>query len=244
MCEACNTVDLNDPSMKVTREQLRDFLQNLEELPPDTDDNGNPRIDRFLVRDAVQKFQELAILENNRLLRGDVTPREWESTMRRYLRNLHFTTFTIGRGGADKLTNKDMIEIRRLVDRQFMFLQDWTTTLDVENMPSEAYMNNRIGMYGNNAVSSAEVGNSLARGLPLLPAYPRDGSTQCYTNCKCKWRYNKLKTEDNAYNVFWVMGYAEHCPNCFKRSRTWNPLKYRDGVLVNPVKLDVPDLYR
>lgn len=236
MCDECAI----EPSIKLNRLQLAEFLLQLEETPPD-EYQGAPSIDRYLVRSAVDQFNENAQEVNARFLEGRIDRNQWEREMRKYLRNLHFTTYTIGRGGVDKLTSRDMIESRRLIDRQFMFLSDWINGIDTANPPSEAQMNARIGMYANNSVSTAEVANSVARGLPLLPAYPRDGSTQCFTNCKCKWRYAK---REDGWNVFWVMGRAEHCANCVKRSRTWNPLRYRNGLLMNEQKLDVPELFR
>lgn len=236
MCDEC----VIEPSIKLNRQQLESFLLQIETTPPD-EFMGAPSINRFVIRQAVDQFNEVAQETNAAFLAGRIDRTQWEREMRKYLRNLHFTTYVVGRGGADKLTSRDLIEYRKLVDRQFMFLADWINSVDVATPPSEAQMNARIGMYANNSVSTAEVANSLARGLPLLPAYPRDGSTQCYTNCKCKWRYAK---RDDGWNVFWTMGRAEHCPNCVKRSRTWNPLRYRNGVLLNEQRLQVADLFR
>ncbi len=67
---------------------------------------------------------------------------------------------------------------------------------------------------------------SEGTGLPPPPAMPKDWSTQCKNGCKCHWR-GPVKVDDNTYKRWWVMTPAEHCPDCLRRTREWNPITYR-----------------
>ena len=62
-------------------------------------------------------------------------------------------------------------------------------------------------------------------GLPELPAYPRDGSTQCRMNCNCRWR-GPIKKSDTEYWVYWELRPGESCPDCIRRAKEWAPLKF------------------
>ena len=73
-------------------------------------------------------------------------------------------------------------------------------------------------------------GQEKKTGMPELPAYPRDGTTLCLVYCRCRWRIKKIS--DTEYKAYWILGVAEHCPNCKCRARHWNPLTIvlLDGV--------------
>lgn len=61
-------------------------------------------------------------------------------------------------------------------------------------------------------------------GLPNLPAYPRDGSTRCRTNCNCTWSAIERKS-DTEYRVTWKMRPGENCDDCLSRAKNWKPLR-------------------
>ena len=61
-------------------------------------------------------------------------------------------------------------------------------------------------------------------GLPDLPAYPRDGSTRCRTNCNCTWSAIERKS-DTEYRVTWKIRPGENCDDCLSRAKNWKPLR-------------------
>lgn len=84
----------------------------------------------------------------------------------------------------------------------------------------------RAAMYGESLGQCYQKAYFKARGsrlgLPDLPAYPRDGSTECLTNCRCQWSIKKLS--DVFYEARWKLGPVEHCPTCIDRGDIWNPI--------------------
>lgn len=66
--------------------------------------------------------------------------------------------------------------------------------------------------------------------LPL-PAMPGDGTSQCLTNCRCKWEVRTLDEGAGNWDAYWRLGQADHCQTCIERARQWAPLRIRDGVL-------------
>lgn len=41
------------------------------------------------------------------------------------------------------------------------------------------------------------------------------------TNCRCSWR---IDDGGLVWYATWVLGMAEHCPDCLTRAKTWAPL--------------------
>ena len=71
--------------------------------------------------------------------------------------------------------------------------------------------------------------DKLALGLPL-PAMPRDGTSQCLSNCGCAWEIAELDGDGN-YDCTWQLGKTENCQTCRQRAADWSPLQIRDGRL-------------
>jgi len=71
---------------------------------------------------------------------------------------------------------------------------------------------------------------TLALGLPVLPAYPRDNTSECLMNDACRWVI--VPTGPNSWDCYWrLTPGVESCPNCLKRAEVWNPLVITDGVI-------------
>ena len=94
----------------------------------------------------------------------------------------------------------------------------------VQGMPGGIY---RATMYAQSLEQVYQRGYMRARGdkaqLPDLPAYPRDGSTACRTNCHCRWVLKHVS--DTEYQAFWELRPGEHCEDCLRRSHDWAPLR-------------------
>ncbi len=112
-------------------------------------------------------------------------------------------------------------------DEQAGFLGDFVIQISeargARKLPGGAF---RAAMYGESLGQCYQRAYFKARGsradLPNLPAYPRDGSTVCLTNCRCQWTVKKVS--EVFYEARWKLGAAEHCPQCLKRGREWNPI--------------------
>lgn len=116
---------------------------------------------------------------------------------------------------------------RKYLDNQQTFLSNWILQIGSSmTMPGGA---GRARQYA----QSLEVvyqqafnrAKSEAIGLPEPPAMPRDGSTQCRGNCKCFWRGPK-RQDDDTYKLWWTITPAEHCQDCLRRDKEWNPITY------------------
>ena len=67
-----------------------------------------------------------------------------------------------------------------------------------------------------------------------LPQTPRDGQTRCKTNCRCYLDIGYERDDDGAIVavlVYWRLTPAEHCEDCLRLAREWNPLRLEvDGL--------------
>lgn len=115
--------------------------------------------------------------------------------------------------------------VQAYLDQQLGFLATWIT--DIEAAGKLVGGTYRATLYAQSletvyqkAYMSAK---GQAHGLPDLPAYPRDGSTQCHTNCQCAWAI--VKKSDQEYHATWQLRPADHCDDCVERSINWNPLR-------------------
>lgn len=110
------------------------------------------------------------------------------------------------------------------IDEQLHFLEGWLADIAQEGKLIGGV--GRASMYGESLGQVYQKAYIAARGaragLPDLPAYPRDGSTVCRTYCRCRWQIKKVS--DVFYEARWILGKAEHCPQCIERSQLWNPI--------------------
>jgi hypothetical protein len=105
------------------------------------------------------------------------------------------------------------------------FLATWITDIeDAKQLVGGVY---RAQAYAQSLEQVYQRAFMLAKGqvigMPDLPAYPRDGSTRCRTNCYCAWRIEKKS--DTEYRAYWQLKPADHCEDCVRRSKDWNPLR-------------------
>jgi hypothetical protein len=93
--------------------------------------------------------------------------------------------------------------------------------LDLRRPRMQHNLRTRARMYINGSTRAFERAKSDSLGLPELRQYPGDGRTICRTNCQCHLSY--AEREDH-WEVTWVLGEAEHCPDCVTLSEQWAPL--------------------
>ena len=169
---------------------------------------------------AVSKQRVNAMAEQ--LSSGRMTVQEWTYAMRREIRVNHINEYMLGHGGRSTMTQADWGRVGNKVRDQYAYLDNFSRQIAAGNY-SEAQIAARARMYVEASSAAYEHGRAKAFGVPDLPAYPGDGSTQCLSNCKCSWRFRETDTE---WLCYWTLGQAEHCDDCVQRSRDWNPLTF------------------
>ncbi len=161
-----------------------------------------------------------------RLRAGSLTPAEWEAQMQVTLATYHQAAAMAGLKDAG-------IEPDELTDalaEQYAYLKGFRQTVaefSGDEAPWGAW-EARAAMYGD--AIGASFWRSYAGGWPL-PAYPRDGTTQCLTHCRCEWRIDVLDQEAGDADAYWELSPVEHCQTCIERAAQWAPLRIRGGVL-------------
>lgn len=125
-----------------------------------------------------------------------------------------------GQGDAPREIAKEYL------DAQLGFLSTWIT--DIEAAGKVVGGVYRALMYAQSLEQVYQRAYLAAKGekagLPDLPAYPRDGSTRCRTNCNCTWSAIEQKS-DTEYRVTWKIRPGENCDDCLARAKNWNPLR-------------------
>lgn len=156
------------------------------------------------------------------LLDGTLTLDQWHTTMQDIIRLAYVHQAIAGTPGADEreLTSADLARVRADIAEQYQFLDDFAAAIedalqrgaDINFVPARAmlYAGSSEAEYWKQAVNID------------LPALPRDGSTQCLSNCQCSWDLNCQ--EPGIVSATWVLGEADHCPDCQRRASEWNPL--------------------
>jgi hypothetical protein len=116
--------------------------------------------------------------------------------------------------------------VKEYLDTQLGFLATWIT--DIEAAGQLVGGVNRALMYAQSLEQVYQKAYLAAKGqavgLPDLPAYPRDGSTRCHTNCNCAWSQIEQKS-DTEFRVTWKLRPGENCEDCLQRANDWNPLR-------------------
>lgn len=128
--------------------------------------------------------------------------------------------------GAEKPADvlpKQWLVLGNEIRKQFNYLAEFVRQLN-ESQISEGEIFNRVDLYMESA------GASFWRSVsPVeLPAYPKDGTTQCLSNCGCHWVFDYVMDSFGnhvAVLAYWTLGELEHCPDCVQRHDEWNPIR-------------------
>jgi hypothetical protein len=174
--------------------------------------------DRFIARPEWGGFIE----ESSRALtEGQISIQRWQMDFRQALRRSYIDQYLLARGGRDNMTAADWGRLGGMLREQYGWMDRFAQQMAAGEM-SPNQVASRMQMYFNSSRESFERGRAAALGIPRLPAYPGDGSTQCRTNCQCSWDITEAEDEWLAY---WRLGVAEHCPDCVRRSQEWAPYR-------------------
>jgi hypothetical protein len=155
---------------------------------------------------------------------GLLSPVEWHNSMADVLLTAHTAAYLEGRG-VDSLSPGARRLVAEIVSEQVQYLNGFLDKVEAEGW-QDARDRARAHLYA--GALKATHARAEAFGLNL-PAYPGDGSTECLTNCRCRWDIRWLDREELNADCYWRMGQAEHCDTCRSRAETWAPLKVRGG---------------
>lgn len=173
-----------------------------------------------------------AVLQSltQRMIEGHLPIPDWQAQMSKEVRLLLATSAAIARGGLAGVTPDDTLLVQRAAAIQDDYLGRWARSIADPTPTPLAFALTRAGMYAGSATSVFYQIQTLAMGLPDLPRYPGDGSTECLTYCKCRLRIDQLEGDRN-YDVYWLIDIvAEHCPDCIALGTSWSPFRIRNGL--------------
>lgn len=156
-----------------------------------------------------------------RLSTGEITVQAWTSGMRELIKQTYTQQYMLSRGGVNAMTQADWGQLGAALRDQYRHLDQFAQEIASGKL-SPAQIQARARLYVNSATQAFERGKASSHGL-RLPAYPGDGSTQCRTNCKCRW---SIADRGAFWECRWMLGVAEHCPDCVTYAGRWNPLVF------------------
>ena len=151
---------------------------------------------------------------------GDITLNQWVLGMRQNVKDSFIDQYMLSAGGRNNMTQSDWGRIGQMVRNQYEYLDGFASDI-AGGRYTESGVAARSRMYVESSSQAFERGNTVTRGMPDLPAYPGDGSTQCLSNCRCRWAIKETETD---WQCTWKLAAAEHCLDCVNRADEWNPL--------------------
>lgn len=196
-------------------------------MPEIIEDFEERRIYSDLLR--MQTEREVETL-TARFVDGDIGLRRWQLEMLRVIRRGNINQFVAGRGGNPSALERirfHVATVNRELAKQWRYLRRLGGVIRerARQGGSLAFLRSRARLYAQS--SQAMFWRSA---IPVeLPQVPRDGQTRCKTNCKCSLR---VRDETNAAGdlvavlVTWQLGRAEHCEDCIRLAREWNPRRF------------------
>lgn len=178
-------------------------------------------------------FSQRVTVLAEQLAAGRITLAQWKRAMQDEIRRYHLTSAIIGAGGLALAGASALLIARARLITQTRYFNQWAAEIESGTFPIDAAarLRQRARLYAGSGWATQAESFMNAMGLPTLPAFPRDGTTQCRNNCLCHWEVTKLEGRGN-WDCRWVLGVAEHCDNCPRRAALWNPLQIRGGVIV------------
>ena len=174
--------------------------------------------DRFLARPY---WAETASDSAAALAANEISLQRWQLNFRRDLKQSYIDQYLLAKGGRQNMTQSDWGSLGGMLRNQYQYMNRFAEEIASGRL-TEGQVRVRMDMYFKSSRQANERAAIRARGMPDLPAYPGDGSTQCLTNCRCSWQVSENEDEWLAY---WTLGVAEHCPDCVQRAGDWAPLR-------------------
>jgi hypothetical protein len=196
-----------------------------------------PTVNDRAFRQYLRHYDRQVTQLGEQLASGAIDVTEWLQRMESEIASLHLTADAIGRGGLSNMTVEDLNRVNRQVADQNTYLQRWARQLQDadEQEINPSAMRRRALMYAENANATLGQATVSAMGMPELPAQPKDGTTDCLTNCYCRWSIRDVDGDGN-WDCYWIIDRSrDNCPQCVARAAAWSPLRIRGGVFVGDI---------
>jgi hypothetical protein len=153
------------------------------------------------------------------LTAGDITVQQYVLRMRDEIKATYIAEYMLGKGGRHNMTQADWGSLGNQLRNQYGYLQNFAQEIAAGQL-SQAQIAARGRMYFSSAGQAFERARGAAYMIEL-PAYPKDGTSECLTNCLCNWR---LVDRGDHVEATWRLSAVEHCSTCEQRGRDWAPL--------------------
>lgn len=162
------------------------------------------------------------------LINGKVKLADWQTQMKAELRRSNHEQFVVGKGGVRaNINRREYLQLGPELKRQYRYLDRFAADIQAKAEAGQpiAFAVERAKLYARSTQASM-----WRSAVPVkLPQVPRDGQTECRTNCKCRldFAYERGKEgQVTAVLVTWKLSPAEHCLSCIQLSREWNPKRF------------------
>lgn len=156
------------------------------------------------------------------LAAGDLAPAQWAATLARHIADGHVAAMRAG--GVDPASAGGQAFLTKSIATQLHFLRGFEAVVEAADIYERGW-NARAAMYAQSVGAPYWAGKTKL--LPL-PALPKDGTTQCRTNCGCAWEIVELAGDGN-YDCYWRRAKNDSCGTCLAREAAWSPLQIRGG---------------
>lgn len=194
-------------------------------MPDPMTDSDDIRKYSNALRNASEKRMEAL---TQQLLDGDLALADWQEAMKAELRRANKEQFVTGKGGDPALIQpQEYLRLGPELKKQYAYLRRFADAIEQRAADGNSiqFALERAKLYARS--TQAMMWKSA---IPVkLPQVPRDGQTRCRTNCKCRLEYDYERDDNGAISailVYWKLRPAEHCEDCIKLSREWNPKRF------------------
>lgn len=163
---------------------------------------------------------------------GSLSLREWQEAMKNEIRNSHISQYVVGHGGRDTMSFADWGRLGYKIREQYQYLERFARDLEGSKYidPETGLWRtdliaNRAALYMKSGISSYERGHVLGMGMPDLPHYPGDGSSQCLCIATPE---SRVLTKERGWAPMNSVFVGEHV---WTHKRRWRPVM---GVVIKP----------
>lgn len=195
---------------------------------------------RFVARETVLSYTDQIISTSGSatdtlaemLDEGRITVDEYADRLRTELKDTYIDEYVLGRGGRQNMTQSDWGIVGNMLRAEYRQMEGFIDALRAGEL-TIGQTRARARLYLMKSRQAFERGNSEAHGIPKLPAYPGDGTTECMNGCHCRWHIVKRKGKGN-FDCYWEIDpTVENCETCLARADEdgWAPIEIRGGVI-------------
>lgn len=184
-------------------------------------------------RQAVFRSRSRSLLSD--LSAERITLDAWSEAFQEEIKSLHISAYMSGRGGDWSAVGPvEWGRMGQVLRTQYAYARRFAIDIARGHL-SENQIRARADLYAASARQSFERGMLAELGIDpsILPAQPGDGTTECRSNCKCRWSIRILSKSRGDFDASWRLGSAEHCRTCRSRARLWKNLQVRSGMLIS-----------